>query len=41
VFSVRHLLRKSKLITVFKRLAIETLRAAGTLKVAERRREEK
>ena len=41
MFSVRHLLREKNLRTVFKRLAIETLRAAGTPKVAECRREEK
>ena len=41
MFSVRHLLRKRKLRTFFKRLAIETLRIAGTPKVAECGREEK
>jgi hypothetical protein len=41
VFSVRHLLRKRKLRTVFKRLSLETLRAAGNPKVAECRKEEK
>jgi hypothetical protein len=41
VFSVTHLLRKRKLGTVFKRLAIETVRPAGTPKVAECRRGKK
>jgi hypothetical protein len=34
-------MRKRKLRTVFKRLVVETLWAAGTPKVAECRREEK
>jgi hypothetical protein len=41
VFSLRHLLRNRKLRTVFERLAIETLRVAGTQKVVECRREER
>jgi hypothetical protein len=41
VFFVRHLLKKKKHRSVFKRLVVETLRAAGIPKVTESRREEK